>query len=269
MHANDAVASRTTTFVLGANSDKHLAPLTSGRVKPLVPFGGLFRIVDFTLSNCVNSGIERAYLLTGRHTNSMRRYVESSSWRTQLHCLPPLFTDGYQGTGDSLYQNLNLVCGDAADCVLVLPADQICKMDYRKLLRFHHSHGGDATIATAHYPLQFANRGYLELAGDGRVSRLQQTPGQRSIASLASTSVLANMGVYVLTATALRRALLRDAGMTRSTHDLVKDILPYVIESNRTFAYDFTANSSDLGAYLFDRLLLPEPHGTSGDELSV
>src|ERR1051326_6235001 len=107
MHTDPAFAARTTTFILSAHNDKCLFPLTSGRLKPLVPFGGLFRLIDFTLSNCDNSGISRAYVLTNRHSNSMRQYIETSSWVTDVSCLPPLLTSGYRGTGDALYQNVN------------------------------------------------------------------------------------------------------------------------------------------------------------------
>jgi glucose-1-phosphate adenylyltransferase len=212
MHSSAGIASRTTTFVLASEANKRLIPLTSGKVKPLVPFGGLFRIVDFTLSNCDNSGIEHAYIVTGRNSNLMRRYIESASWKTELLCLPPLSPAGYRGTADALYQNLNLFCRNPDGLVLVLPSDHIYKMDYRKLLRFHAAHGGDATVAA--------------------IPRVQS-----------------NMGIYVFSVAALRRALLRDAVDSLSSHDLAKDILPQLIQSDRVVAYDFTAQSSDLGSY--------------------
>jgi glucose-1-phosphate adenylyltransferase len=245
MHSIADIASRTTTFVLASEASKRLIPLTSGKVKPLVPFGGLFRIVDFTLSNCDNSGIERAYVVTGRNSNLIRRYVESGSWKTELLCLPPLSPVGYRGTADSLYQNLNLFCRNSDGFVLVLPSDHIYKMDYRKFLRFHASHGGDATIASVRCPGRLAGQlGALDVHADGRVAHISE----RSDAP----RVLGNMGIYVFTVAALRRALLRDAGNALSSHDLAKDVLPQLIQSDRVVAYDFTVQSSDLGSYWRD-----------------
>src|SRR5580692_3576759 len=152
MQSNTNINASTVTFVLAGGQGKRLSPFTSGKAKPLVPFGGVFRIIDFTLSNCVNSGLDRAYLLTQYKSDLFRKYIEASSWTTDFICRPPRSPSSYHGTADSVYQNLNLLRNQKTDYVLVLASDHIYKMDYRKLIRFHASHGGEATIAAVQYP---------------------------------------------------------------------------------------------------------------------
>jgi glucose-1-phosphate adenylyltransferase len=252
MHSNIDVAGPATTFILAASRDKRLFPLTSGRAKSLVSFGGLFQIIDFTLSNCVNSGIERAYVLTDYKSATVCEYVASASWRTELTCLSPRAgsTYGYRGTADAIYQNLSLVCRDGGGYVLVLPAGHVYNMDYRKLLRFHADHGGDVTVATAQYPLRMAESGVVEIDSTGQVIGLQHksenAPGGES-----GSRIMANMGVYVFTAVALRRALLRAAAGS-GRHDLTHDVLPGLIRSAQVFAYDFTVDGAALGSYWRD-----------------
>ena len=208
--------SQTLTLILASGRADHLSPIVAGKPKALVPYGGVFCIADFTLSNCVNSDIERAYLLTQYKSNAMKQYVESSLWRTDIMCLPPRSASGYRGTADSLYQNLDLLRNKDTQYVLVLPADHVYKMNYSRLVRFHASHGGDATIAAVPYLRHRADE---------------------------------SMGVYVFNAAALHKALLRDAGNFGSNHDLEGDVLPNLIRSNQVFTYDFSAFDSALGSY--------------------
>jgi glucose-1-phosphate adenylyltransferase len=253
MHSTTGMDFSTLTFILAGGQGKRLAPFTSGRAKPMVSFGGIFRIIDFTLSNCVNSGLERAYLLTQFKADSVRSYIEASSWRTDFVCLPSAPSLGYHGTADAIYKNMHLFNETKADYVLILAADHIYKMDYRKLLRFHASHGGDATIAAVQYPRRRSKElGILDVNERGQVIHFEEKPeyphGQRSDSSV----VLASMGIYVFNVAALRKALLRDAGNFNGSHEFGKDLLPDLIRTTRVFAYDFTNNNGPLGAYWRD-----------------
>jgi glucose-1-phosphate adenylyltransferase len=245
------IMSQTLTIILAGGRGDRLFPISAGKAKPLVSFGGAFCILDFTLSNCVNSDIERAYLLTQYKSESIKRYVEASLWKTDLMCLPPRFANGYRGTANSVYQNLNLLRGAGVKHVLVLAADHIYKMDYGRLVRFHAEHGGSATIAAVRYPGCLASEmGHLETDARGQVTRFEEKPGayeQRN-----GTDVLASMGVYVFEPAALHMALLRDEGDFTSGHDFGRDVLPKLIRSDRVFAYDFTVSDPGLGNYWRD-----------------
>jgi glucose-1-phosphate adenylyltransferase len=211
------IMSQTLTIILAGGRGGRLFPVSSGTAKALVPFGGAFCVLDFTLSNCVNSDIERAYVLTQYKSESIKKYVDSSSWKTDLICLPPRFANGYRGTANAVYQNLNLLRGGEWKHVLVLAADHIYKMNYARLVRFHAEHGGSATIAALPQP-------------DG-------------------IDALANMGVYVFEPSALYKALLRDEGDFTSSHDFGRDVLPKLIRTDRVCTYDFTVSDPGLGNY--------------------
>jgi glucose-1-phosphate adenylyltransferase len=263
MHANTSADSSILTFVLAGGRGKRLFPLTSRRAKPLVPFGGVFQIIDFTLSNCVNSGLEHAYLLTQYKADSVRQYIETSSWTTNFVCLPPSPPSVYHGTADSLYQNLHLFRHQKADYVLVLASDHIYKMDYRKLIRFHASHGGDATIAAVQCPPRLTKElGVLEVAERGQVVRFEEKPEQSRERSSDSSRVLASMGVYVFNTSALHEAIIRDAGKFSGSHEFGKDVLPSLIHTHRVFAYDFTNGNGALGNYWRDVGTIDSYHRT-------
>jgi glucose-1-phosphate adenylyltransferase len=243
----------TLTFILAGGQGKRLAPFTSGRAKPLVSFGGMFRIIDFTLSNCVNSGLERAYLLTQYKADSVRSYIEASSWTTDFVCAPSSPSSGYHGTADAVYKNMHLFTEAKADYVLILASDHIYKMDYRKLLRFHANHGGDATIATVQYPRKLSKElGVLDIDERGQVVHFEEKPEYPRVRRPDSSAVLASMGVYVFNSAALRKALLRDAGNFNGSHEFGKDVMPDLIRTARVFAYDFTNANGPLDAYWRD-----------------
>jgi glucose-1-phosphate adenylyltransferase len=209
-----SVLSHTLTFILAGGRDDRIAPIVSGKPKPLLSYGGVFSILDFTLSNCLNSDIGRAYVLAQYKWGSISRYVESSSWNVDLMCVPPRSLGTHRGMADALYENLDLIRNRDTKYVLVLKADHIYKMNYSRLVRFHASHGGEATVAEARYPRQ--------CAGD--------------------------VGVYVFNASALYRELLRNAGCFGGSHDSGSDFLSRLMPPERVLAYDFTATDSGLRA---------------------
>ena len=253
MHSNAGLEFSTLTFILAGGSGKRLFPFTSGKAKPLISFGGVFRIVDFTLSNCVNSGLKRAYLLTQYKADSVQQYIESSSWSTEFVCLPSGSSRTYHGTADAIYKNMDLLRHEKADYVLVLAADHVYKMDYRKLLHFHASHGGDATIAAVQLPQKLARQfGILDADERGQVLGFEEKPELGKTRAPDSSMVLASMGIYVFNTATLRKALLRDAGNFRGSHEFGNDVLPSLVRADRVFAYDFTNNNSQLGTYWRD-----------------
>src|SRR5215831_13308218 len=130
-----SVMSHTLTFILAGGRDDRIAPIVSGKPKPLLSYGGVFSILDFTLSNCLNSDLSRAYVLTQYKSGSISRYVESIPWNMELICVPPLFFNTHRGTADSLYENLDLIRSRDTKYVLVLKADHIYKMNYSRLVR--------------------------------------------------------------------------------------------------------------------------------------
>ena len=208
----------------------------------------MFCILDFTLSNCLNSDIERAYLLTQYKPGFISRYVESSSWKTDLVCLSPRFPNAHRGTADMLYQNLDIIRSRGTEYVLVLAADHLCKINYSRLVRFHASQGADATIAAVPYPRHsLGDAELLEIDSHGQVIGLEKT--NRFPPRSDSANVLAGMGVYVFKASALHKALLRDAGTFGSNYDFRKDVLPNLIRSDRILAYDFTSSDCGRGGY--------------------
>jgi glucose-1-phosphate adenylyltransferase len=243
-----SIMSQTVTFILAGGRDDRLSPITSGKPRTLLPFGGVFHILDFTVSNCLNSDIERAYLLTQYKPGFISRYIESSSWKTDLVCLPPRFANAHRGTADMLYQNLDLIRSRGTEYVLVLEADHLCKINYGRLVRFHASQGADATIAAVQYPRHSVGEAeLLEIDSHGQVAGLEKA--NRFDPQSDSTNVLASMGVYVFKASALHKALLRDAGTFGSNFDFRKDVLPKLVRSDRVLAYDFASSDSGRGGY--------------------
>ena len=253
MHSTTDMGPSTLTFILAGGQGKRLSPFTSKRAKPLVSFGGIFRIIDFTLSNCVNSGLERAYLLTQYKAESIRNYVETDPWPADFVCLPSSSPNGYRGTADSIYSNMHLFSQEEADYVLILASDHIYKMDYRKLIRYHASHGGDVTVAAVQYPRKLSGEfGILDVDQRGQVVDFEEKPEYPKARRNDSSTVLASMGIYVFNTSTLRKALLRDAGNFNGSHDFGKDVFPSLVRTDRVFAYDFSSNNGPLGAYWRD-----------------
>jgi glucose-1-phosphate adenylyltransferase len=236
---NDRLAAKTATFVLAGGAGRRLNPLTRYRPKPLVPFGGCFRILDFTLSNCFNSGVERAYVLTQHERESMAAYLRKG-WtrRGPAHAefaipQPPAAGKRYAGTADAVLQNLGLVQGQC-EYVLVVSADHIYAMNYGDVIDFHASSGADATIATIDHPAELSSEmGVLEVDEDGRVTAFQEKP-RHSQSNSNKLRSRVNMGVYVFNVEAFRRAIEGNDG---PLIDIACDLIPCLLRSNKVNAY--------------------------------
>jgi glucose-1-phosphate adenylyltransferase len=250
---------RTHAFILAGGQGERLQPLTMTRPKPVVSFGGMFRIIDFTLSNCLHSGVNRVSVLTQYKYEELHRYVRESwhdLWgggsphRPPLACVPPASGKRYRGTADAVFQNAELL--DDAEFVLVLSGDHIYHMDYGDLVRQHIQMNADLTIATVEHPVRDAsNFGVVEVDANFRVTGFEEKPeNPRSLPSDPSMA-LVNMGVYVFKKAVLMTALRSICDCGRGI-DFGHDVIPVLIHSARTFAYDFRNKTQDRPRYWRD-----------------
>jgi glucose-1-phosphate adenylyltransferase len=248
MRSND-VAARTFTFILAGGEGRRLSPLTRHRPKPAVSFGGMFRIIDFTLSNCLHSGIGRVSLVTQYRHEELYRYIRdgwSDLWnnagqpeRSPLGFLPAMSGNRYRGTADAVFQNSALLESDSAELVLVLSGDHIYQMDYRDFLRQHMETGADLTIGTVEHPLGGASHfGVVEVDQNLMVTGFEEKPENPRPLPSRPSMALVSMGVYVFKKTVILESLRRLCG-TAQGYDFGHDIIPSLIRSGRTYAYDF------------------------------
>ena len=237
----------TLVLLLAGGQGERLHPLTRRHAKPAVAFAGLYRIIDFTLSNCINSGLKRVYVLTQHKSLSLDRHLRTAwgllrpEFDEFVQAVPPqrqLVARWYAGTADAVFQNLHLLEEERPARVLLLSGDHVYRMDYRRLLEFHAEKDADVTIACAEVPIAEASRmGVVSVDDDARIqSFLEKVAAPPSLPE-DPTIALVNMGVYVFRTEALVRAVIDDEKRD-STHDFGHDILPALVSSRRVFAYD-------------------------------
>ena len=237
-------------LVLAGGEGTRLHPLTQHRSKPSVPFGGRFRIVDFVLSNLVNSKIFSIYLLVQYKSQSLIEHIRRS-WLLApifpeqfIAVVPPQMREGpewFQGTADAVYQNLGLIEKRAPDLVVVFGADLVYRMDVRQMVHFHLLSQADVTIAALPVPIGEASAfGIIDAADDGRVRSFREKPIQPSPMAGDPTRAFASMGNYIFTTEVLIKALRE--GHRLGEKDFGKDLLPRLIQTQRVFAYDFCGN---------------------------
>jgi glucose-1-phosphate adenylyltransferase len=238
----------TLVIVLAGGAGERLYPLTRDRAKPAVFFGGPYRIIDFTLSNCINSGLRRIFIVTQYKSLSLNRHVRMG-WSVVaeelgefIEILPPqkrVSENWYLGTADAVYQNLYSITREASRHIVVLSGDHVYKMDYGKMLRAHVECGAAATIAALEVPCTEASRfGVLQVDGSGRVVGFQEKPQVPASLPGRPDTTLASMGIYIFETDALVAALEADAARPTS-HDFGKDILPALIEERPVYTYRF------------------------------
>lgn len=237
-------------FVLAGGEGTRLHPLTAVRSKPSVPFGGRYRIVDFVLSNLINSRINSVYLLVQYKSQSLidhvrRAWALSSVIPDQfVTVVPPQMRTGpewFQGTADAVSQNLNLIRQHNPELVAVFGADHIYRMDVWQMARFHREREAHVTVAALPVPLDQASAfGVLATESDGRVRAFQEKPDRPAPMPSDPARAYASMGNYLFDAEVLAQALL--AAHQRGEHDFGRHVLPRLMDSHRLFAYDFTTN---------------------------
>ncbi len=223
------------TMILAGGVGQRLFPLTANRCKPAVPFGGNFRIVDFTLMNCVLSGCRQIHILTQYHAQSLNRHrVErwnclSSELGEYIHLVPPKLNGAhgvYRSTADAVFRNLDIIESSRPDVVLILSGDHVYRADYRKLIEAHLDRDADVTVLTGEVDVNDASAfGCVQLSPQGRITSFVEKPKDPSPYALDGKCLI-NLGVYCFQTRYLAKALREDARLQDSTHDFGKDILP-------------------------------------------
>ncbi len=252
--------SRTRAFILAGGQGERLQPLTLARPKPAVSFGGMFRIIDFTLSNCLHSGLGRVSILTQYKHEELHRYIRqgwhdlwssASPDSARLVCLPPVSGKRYRGTADAVFQNAKLL-NDDSEFVLILSGDHIYNMDYRDLLQQHVETDADLTIATVEHPLRDASKfGVVEVDETFRVTGFEEKPANPRPLPSDRSMALVSMGVYIFKKMLLRSALDAICDSGRGL-DFGHDVIPVLIRSARTYAYDFRDKTQEAPRYWRD-----------------
>ena len=239
-------------MLLAGGQGSRLYVLTSSRAKPAVPFGGKYRIIDFTLSNCSNSGIDTVGVLTQYKPLELNAYIGTGQpWDLDrmnggIQVLPPYVTgsDGqwYKGTANAIYQNIEFIEQYSPTYVLILSGDHVYKMDYAKMLKFHKEKGADATIAVMDVPIDQASAfGIMNTRDDLSIYEFEEKPK-------VPKSTKASMGVYIFTWEKLKKYMIEDEANPNSSNDFGKNIIPNMLNAGeRMFAYPFDGYWKDVG----------------------
>lgn len=239
----------TLTVVLAGGMGSRLSPLTDNRAKPAVPFGGKYRIIDFTLTNCLHSGLRRILVLTQYKSHSLQKHLRDG-WSVfnpelgeYITVVPPQMRKGdkwYSGTADAIYQNLWLLSRSEAKYVVVLSGDHIYRMDYEPMLKKHKENNADLTIACMEVPLEEAKSfGVMSVDETHKIVAFAEKPENPEPVPSAPDKSLASMGIYIFTTDALIAALEADAEDPESDNDFGKDIIPKLIDKEGVYAHRF------------------------------
>ena len=268
-------------IVLAGGRGTRLEPLTRDRAKPAVPFGGIYRIIDFTLSNCINSDLRKILVLTQYKAVSLARHIDQG-WRflcreldEYIEVIPPqqrIAEHWYQGTADAIYQNVYTIEKAAPRETLILAGDHIYKMNYAAMIDFHRQKGADLTIACLPVPrAQSREFGVMQVDGAGRVTGFLEKPADPPALPGQPDMILASMGIYVFTTDVMYELLFRDAARKDGTsHDFGKDIIPGMLADSRVFAYPFRdENRKGDAAYWRDVGTLDAYYQTTMDLIAV
>lgn len=240
-------------MVLAGGEGKRLMPLTADRAKPAVPFGGSYRLIDFALSNLINSGVRRIVVLTQYKSHSLDRHI-SQTWRmspllgSYVASVPAQQRLGkrwFSGSADAILQSMNLLSDETPDYVVVIGADHVYRMDFDQMVEAHIASGKGVTVAAIRQPMSLANQfGVIEVdsSDSSKISAFLEKPSDPKGLPDSPNEVLASMGNYVFTAQALIDAIEHDGTLDESSHDMGGDIIPYMVSRNDAGVYDFTFN---------------------------
>ena len=243
------VARRTLVLILAGGEGSRLNGLTTWRAKPAVPFAGKYRIIDFALSNCINSGLRRIGVLTQYKSHSLNRHLQRgwSFLRAEIgefvEVLPAQQRrkkEWYQGTADALYQNIDIMHRHSPEYVIVLGGDHIYSMDYSKMLMAHLTSGADVTVGCVEVPCEEATEfGVMSIDENLHVTKFSEKPAEPDSIPGKPGKSLASMGIYIFSTEFLFSALVTDAEDKSSAHDFGKNIIPNAIENSNVIAYPF------------------------------
>jgi len=250
--------------LLAGGAGERLFPLTRDRAKPAVPFGGHYRIIDITLSNCINSGLRRVYILTQYKALSLNRHIREGWTGIMAQELGEFFellspmqrtgTNWYMGTADAVYQNIYSIGSEQPAHVIVLSGDHIYKMDYSRMLEQHNESKADVTLSVLPIsPEETKQFGIVEVAQSGEVIGFQEKPATTSVRSpFNPNTVDASMGVYIFNTEVLIKALIADAEDPDSKHDFGHNILPNLLGNRKMMAYSFVDENKKQALYWRD-----------------
>lgn len=252
-----ALTKNTIALILAGGRGSRLKELTNWRAKPAVPFGGKFRIIDFPLSNCINSGIRRVGVVTQYKAHSLIQHIqkgwgflrgEFNEFVSLLPAQQRVDEKWYEGTADAVFQNLDILRNENASYVLILAGDHIYKMDYGQMLADHVRNNADMTIACINVPLEDAKAfGVLSVDDQDRIVEFKEKPENPDPLPNDPNHAFASMGIYVFNADFLYEQLIRDADDPKSSHDFGKDIIPHLINKYRVFAHRFSKSCVGTG----------------------
>jgi len=245
------------TFIMAGGKGERLYPLTKDRTKPAVPFGGIYRIIDFALSNCINSGLRKIHVLTQYKSYSLTRHI-SRGWNVlnselgeYIDAIPAqqrVDDQWYKGTADSIYQNIYAIEDEKPEYVLILAGDHIYKMDYRQMFDFHKENKADLTMGVIEMPKEKAGEfGVCEVDKNSRVKGLIEKPKKQIENISGGKFAYASMGIYIFNTDILEKILEKDSKDEKSSHDFAKNIIPIMLSSSNVYAFNFKdAESSQL-----------------------
>ncbi len=265
--------------LLAGGQGERLSPLTRDRAKPAVPFGAAYRIIDITLSNCINSHLRRVFVLTQYKALSLSRHVRAG-WSSIvglgefIEILPPqmrVSKEWYRGTADAVYQNIYSIGSERSQHVFILSGDHIYKMNYAKMLQQHIDSAADVTVGTIQIPVGEAAHqfGVIEVDKDWRLVGFEEKPAQPKESPHTPGQCNASMGIYIFNTQLLIPILIADAEDPKSHHDFGKDIIPRIISKHRVFAYNFVDENSKTSQYWRDVGTLDAYYEANMDLVSV
>ncbi|AEB09441.1 glucose-1-phosphate adenylyltransferase [Desulfobacca acetoxidans] len=239
-----------TTLIMAGGRGERLFPLTREKAKPAVTFGGIYKIIDFTLSNCINSGIRQIYVLTQYGSFSLDHHLRMA-WEVvnpemgeYIYSIPPqqvTVNRWYRGTADSIYQNISILQSERPDYVLILSGDHVYKMNYMEMLNYHIDKRADMTAASVEFPrLESTGFGILHVDEDNRIINFLEKPKDPPGLPGNPDVSLANMGIYIFKTEVLVQEVIRDARLPESDHDFGKNIIPSMVQrAMRVYSYSF------------------------------
>ncbi|MGH9446771.1 MAG: glucose-1-phosphate adenylyltransferase [Terriglobia bacterium] len=271
--------SETIVLLLAGGAGERLMPLTRDRAKPAVPFGGSYRIVDITLSNCVNSGLRRIFVVTQYKALSLNRHLregwnflapEIGEFVQVLSPMQRVSESWYQGTADAIYQNVYSIGAEPCKHVLILSGDHVYKMDYQLMIKKHCETGADVTVGTIEFDRSEAFRfGVVELDSEDRIIGWQEKPQDGKPSPHDPTKCHVSMGIYCFKRELLIEAMMADAEDERSGHDFGRDVIPKLIGRRRVYSYAFVDENRKEAKYWRDIGTIEAYYEASMDLVSV
>jgi len=256
------LAAKILAMLMAGGKGERLYPLTQDRAKPAVPFGGIYRIIDFTLSNCLNSGIRRINLLTQYKSLSLNRHImqcwnifnpELDEFINLIPAQQRVSEDWYLGTADAIYQNIYVLQTDRPDLVLILSGDHIYKMNYMEMIAFHQERRADLTVAVIEMSKNLSRElGVIQVDEDYRIIGFEEKPAIPKTIPGHPDLILGNMGVYVFNTEVLVRRVIEDAKDRNSQHDFGKNVIPAMVGQDRVYAYSFRDENKKVAKYWRD-----------------